>query len=68
MTLLFTSLFSVAAMAAPPEPAFVRTINLLYRFTASEGVHKDDVATFAIEDWLAAGYGLCCLSGWLRTV
>jgi hypothetical protein len=45
MTLLFTTLVSAGAMPAPPEPAFVWTTNLLYRFTASEGVHKDDVAT-----------------------
>ena len=45
MTLLFTSLFSSGAMAAPPlppEPAFVWTTNLLYRFSASEGVQSDD--------------------------
>jgi hypothetical protein len=45
MTLLFTTLFSSGAMAAPPlppEPPFVWTTNLLYRFSASEGAASDD--------------------------
>lgn len=49
MTLLFTSLFSAGAMPAPPEPGFPWTTNLLYRFSASEGVHKDDAATPAAD-------------------
>jgi hypothetical protein len=63
MTLLFTSLFSAGTMPAPPdppEPDFPWTANLRYRFTASEGVHKDDVATPAangdgVARWLNLG-------------
>lgn len=49
MTLLFTSLFSAGAMPAQPEPYFPWTANLRYRFSAGEGVHKDDAATPAAD-------------------
>jgi hypothetical protein len=63
MTLLFTSLFSAGAMPAPPEPPepdFPWTANLRYRFTASQGVHKDDEGTPAangdgVARWLNLG-------------
>jgi hypothetical protein len=63
MTLLFTSLFSAAATPAPPdppEPDFPWTANLRYRFSASQGVHKDDAATPAangdgVARWLNHG-------------
>lgn len=42
MTLLFTSLFASGSLPAPPEPEFVWTENLLYWFSASEGVQIDE--------------------------
>ncbi len=57
MTLLFTSLFSSGAMAAPsipPEPPFVWTTNLLYRFSASEGVQSDEEGSPASDGDLVA--------------
>lgn len=41
MPLLFTSLLSAGAGVVPPDPPFVWTTNLLYRFSASEAVYAD---------------------------
>jgi hypothetical protein len=45
MPLLFTSLFTSGAGAAPPEPPFIWTTNLLFRFSASAGVYADTDGT-----------------------
>ena len=72
MTLLFTSLFGVGAMPAPPdppEPDFPWTGNLRYRFSASEGVHKDDEATPAAHgDGVARWVNLGAAEHALQTV
>ena len=41
MPLLFTSLLSAGAGVVPPDPPFLWTTNLLYRFSASEAVYAD---------------------------
>jgi hypothetical protein len=45
MPLLFTSLFTSGAGAAPPEPPFIWTTGLLFRFSASAEVYADTDGT-----------------------
>ena len=49
MPLLFTSLLAGAASPAPPLPPFAWTDNLLYRFSAAEGVCRDRDGTPAAD-------------------
>jgi hypothetical protein len=50
MPLLFSSLFSAGAGAAPPEDPFIWDTNLLYRFSGSEEVFSDVSGTVPAVD------------------
>ncbi|MCM2563779.1 hypothetical protein M8756_16770 [Lutimaribacter sp. EGI FJ00015] len=50
MPLLFTSLLAAGAGVVPPDPPFVWTTNLLYRFSASEAVFADNAGLVPVAD------------------